>query len=1200
MIMKKFNNYIIVISTLLFIITSYGQLAGEQKNYSDYFSKTIEKPSNFAFSDYSKEGNVDPLTGRFGINIDFHTIKTDYINIPISLSYSTSGIHLDAISNEIGMDWSLLAGGQISRTINGLQDDAGPMSQQDYRFSDNLGNLLSYGGDISTGTYGTNVLSTLKVGYGNERGSGATLLGSWHTTNFPERRQDDPGQFSVIGSLVDHARLAKFPVSNEFSPGLAYTIDTEPDIFRCKVGDLDFSFILKRKAQYFSSYGGHSPELSSEEYFEAVPIDEIGIKIKIFKADIPFYDKRKNFSVNGRDREVNKVSLIKFEVTDKKGIVYTFEKFDFIDSDYIDEAFLNTQFGINNQRVLQWKTYNTSINNWKLTNVLLPDKTSIQFTYMQNKYLFKKQIPRTHDGPYAGNIYNLSPSMPNYGLKKLDTQFTGHSISEVSYLNQKIKFKYTTYRPDMFSGGLNLNGIELWYKDERLIRSFNLQKVYSYADRDNNHQDYRMFLSAITDSYHAKSYKFTYNSIDALPSRSHVKHQDLFGYYLGYQSQSNNEVAFPTVYIDPNDVTGNKISYERPRSIGYITVNSGSDRAVKTNAVLSGAVQKIEFPTGGTLEVLHENNTYYDPKLFSSKSLGPGVRAKRLQYFSDMGKLSKQLEYNYDQFSISTRSSGTLLYKPSLAHISNLNLNNSVNRQVQVESTEYDIYDFYGRWDLYDFHTYQDHYTKEMWQQNGFPTNAIYPKMIRLSTHSLGNTSDVKGREIVYSNVRETSVDFDNPNNSHSVRYYFSNTDNRARVSSARGPSDEPSEHPKGEKMTGSYGFNPFYENLKTTSGFTEHAGYDIFPFPQRDFFSSNLNNRLFGRLLKKEFYDSTQNRILTEDYYYGMVSTQDIDARNNELNSLKHDHLRLHQYDPSDNNKIFQKIYKNISGPYLQADVNNYNGLYLFANSKIKYNAKVVLQRKQTTTHFATGDVVQQHHFEYDNNALGSIARERFQNSEGETFTKFYNYPTINDDKPWLATLKARNMMDPYWTFVKRDSDGKEITSTEYMYKLWANDMLLLEKIAEGKYIDDAEIKLNVLRRDASGNVLEYKEGYGAPVSLIYGYGGTLLVAKLENITYDQIPQSIITAIHNATAAFPYNEANVISALNNIRSVATLGKGLITTYTHRPLVGVSRITDHRNYSHTYHYDAAGRLEFVKDNDGNIVSETQYRYRTQN
>jgi YD repeat-containing protein len=53
----------------------------------------------------------------------------------------------------------------------------------------------------------------------------------------------------------------------------------------------------------------------------------------------------------------------------------------------------------------------------------------------------------------------------------------------------------------------------------------------------------------------------------------------------------------------------------------------------------------------------------------------------------------------------------------------------------------------------------------------------------------------------------------------------------------------------------------------------------------------------------------------------------------------------------------------------------------------------------------------------------------------------------------------------------------------------------------------------------------------------------------------------------------------------------------MITTCTYKPLVGITSLTDPRGDIITYTYDDFGRLEFVKDKDNKVLSESQYNYK---
>lgn len=77
--------------------------------------------------------DVNTLTGASNINIPIYTINNGQVSVPISLTYSGSGIKSKDVEGTAGMGWNLNAGGQISRVVRGLPDDS---------YKDNAGTSL--------------------------------------------------------------------------------------------------------------------------------------------------------------------------------------------------------------------------------------------------------------------------------------------------------------------------------------------------------------------------------------------------------------------------------------------------------------------------------------------------------------------------------------------------------------------------------------------------------------------------------------------------------------------------------------------------------------------------------------------------------------------------------------------------------------------------------------------------------------------------------------------------------------------------------------------------------------------------------------------------------------------------------------------------------------------------------------------------
>lgn len=123
----------------------------------------------------------------------------------------------------------------------------------------------------------------------------------------------------------------------------------------------------------------------------------------------------------------------------------------------------------------------------------------------------------------------------------------------------------------------------------------------------------------------------------------------------------------------------------------------------------------------------------------------------------------------------------------------------------------------------------------------------------------------------------------------------------------------------------------------------------------------------------------------------------------------------------------------------------------------------------------------------------------------------------------------------------------------------------------------------------DTSGNPLEVSLKNGPHTVYIWGYNKQYVVAKIENTTY-----SIIEGLSTFGSGFSLGNGGLSStqetALRNLSNV------LVTTYTYNPLVGIATATSPNGDTTNYLYDANARLQFIKDEQKNNLSEYQYYY----
>ncbi|WP_261511634.1 RHS repeat domain-containing protein [Chryseobacterium paludis] len=143
-----------------------------------------------------------------------------------------------------------------------------------------------------------------------------------------------------------------------------------------------------------------------------------------------------------------------------------------------------------------------------------------------------------------------------------------------------------------------------------------------------------------------------------------------------------------------------------------------------------------------------------------------------------------------------------------------------------------------------------------------------------------------------------------------------------------------------------------------------------------------------------------------------------------------------------------------------------------------------------------------------------------------------------------------------------------------------------------------DTEVTYN--KYDNKGNLLQYSGKDGIPVSIIWGYNNTKPIAKIQGITYDQAIAlsgyaDIVARSNEDINATTQN--TLIDTLDTFRTNSS--RYYMSTYTYDPLVGVTSITPPSGIREIYIYDAANRLKEVRENNltGKLLKEFKYNYK---
>lgn len=390
---------------------------------------------------------------------------------------------------------------------------------------------------------------------------------------------------------------------------------------------------------------------------------------------------------------------------------------------------------------------------------------------------------------------------------------------------------------------------------------------------------------------------------------------------------------------------------------------------------------------------------------------------------------------------------------------------------------------------------------------------------------------------------------------------------------------------------------------------------------------SSTSLEWMSGNLLKSEIYENVNNNYQLRQktintYNYNL--TDSIAVLGNILSY------------PSQPNEV-HAIGASISVQSPEIRVNNYGFFNQQAFFEVGYykliSAWLQLTKTETESYekgsTVTAKTVKEYF--YDNPAHAQLTRTRTLNSLGEEINNLTLYPQDYLLQPgFINDLVAKHNIVPIESIgFKKTAEGSyQITDgdlTEFKdggqglisniyqlnranpiplanFKFSNSQMGYLPSYSQiGNYSKDNnyELKGTFTFYDKKFNPAEFKLEKGMTTSYLWGYSHQYPIAEIKNADYS----AVISALggQNNVDSWGRRENPILNEIANFLSplrVSPLLKGShITTYTYKPLVGMTSMTDPKGMTTTYEYDDFGRLKWVKDQNGNILRENTYHYK---
>lgn len=254
----------------------------------------------------------------------------------------------------------------------------------------------------------------------------------------------------------------------------------------------------------------------------------------------------------------------------------------------------------------------------------------------------------TFDDAISGQHYNYNT--PVYGSDQGSVATWWQQLDEIDFRNGKIVFESAPEARTDFSGRYQLqkriNRIKIFSYDAQantyaLIKT--IQFFHSYFRNGTDNATARLKLDSMqvlsSSNIVVETYKFDYNTAVSLPdNKSRMK--DYWGYFNNIQNKNsdNLETLIPQMVV-PYNVP--------PSAPGTIQIggNHSNARDPDPAYMQAGILQKITFPTGGYTQFEYETNKYLDDQ--NNPKYAGGLRIKSIKSYEKSGATPLIKTYKY-------------------------------------------------------------------------------------------------------------------------------------------------------------------------------------------------------------------------------------------------------------------------------------------------------------------------------------------------------------------------------------------------------------------------------------------------------------------------------------------------------------------------------------------------------------------------
>lgn len=821
------------------------------------------------------------------------------------------------------------------------------------------------------------------------------------------------------------------------------------------------------------------------------------------------------------------------------------------------------------------KQYNSS---WFLSTITSINGDVIRFDYEEEHQLIRNYGGANNDKIQShGSTDDPVDHFYGYFRTAYSLYFITQRLSKISFNNAEINFEYkiredTEYGEDYhphYNYALKKIEVKNAYSNEVLK---NIELVTSYfispdpnisghteQTQNNSYPALDAVLSKrlkleqvlVKNESDEIPYTFDYYEDDTFPSRISDE-MDLWGFY----NNNNKAGIVPEFYEYPDDPYGNDQYYTSPYSLfkrenyeGDEIYYPGANRMSNPNTITSLSLKSIHYPTGGLTNYEYEMHDFY---IKGEKKQGGGIR---------ISKITKSID-------------------------SILGNNDDM------------VY-------MYDYHE-SGKIVRELFIKE---QKSVYEKFPEVGharySEPEGGISSSKSSFVTYSRVSEILGDAE-------TEFVY---DHSAMLGTTY--------H---EYLTD----NQEYIFIRPrTEGYGEEKYLNVNNAEDKD------NGPLMAKWHKCPYYPNYdwKRTLLKEVNYYKNISSSKIPVK-------------------KINNSYLIKNYTKI--PFKWTSLERKKGNYKFPGTTIPakfiwtihyaysegyfLSAWIVLSEVTETEYYTDGSSISKTvDYEYESSLHKQLTSETFENSNGDVFKTKYRYAPDFQSDIMCNSMRYINDLEPVEIIKYKNDQVTNSTITQFtcidcnfndnyfyggpikpskVYSLELEQPVTDYQLTSSTYSLDSRHKQQVSydSYDNLGNPLQITDKTtGITTCYIWGYEREYPIAKVVNATYSEI-ESILGSTDleflNAGYTFDYDEFNDVKYIEDIYSDektrnlltplrASLPNAQVTTYTYKPLVGMTSETDPNGITTYYEYDNFNRLKTIKDYEGNIVSQYDYHHKNQ-